>query len=103
MQPESNENMLNTIFDKNENWRLMNSYLQLYQIPESILIKTIGYYDNNLCLRTQHELTPRFCFKYLYKMGNNNIDYNDIVNNFKNKYTKENLNNIYLMTIQEED
>ena len=94
------ENMLNTTFDKMENWRLMNSYLQLYQIPESILIKTVGSYDGNLCLRTQHEITPYFCFKYLYNKDDS-IDYNDIVNNFKNKYTKEDLNTIYLKTMQE--
>ena len=84
-----NEKYLQDIFNKKENWRLMNNYLQLYQIPENILIKTIDYYDSNLCLKTQHNLKRAFCFNYLYNkesdMEDNKVDYNDIIAYYKYK------------------
>lgn len=97
------ENTLNLFFNKKENWRLINDFLELYQIPEAILIKTHGHYDSNKCLKTQVNLTPYFCFKYLYNSmedtNDNRVDYNDILSNFKNKYTHDELHDIYLEVI----
>ena len=94
-----NNSMLQIFFDMIENRQFMNSFLDNYQIPQSILIQTHGNYDSNKCLKTQLHITPYFCFKYLYNMStdtyDNKIDYNDIIYKFKNKYTTEELNNIY--------
>ncbi len=46
------------------------------------MIETICYYDSWKCLRTQKNLSPEFCFKYLYDNDNDSkddwTDYNDV-------------------------
>ena len=44
----------------------MNNLLQKHQFSEKFLILTICYYDSWKCLRTQNNLSPYFCFRYLY-------------------------------------
>ena len=60
----------------------MNSLLKQYQFPEEFLIKTIGYYDSWKCLQNQWDLSPYFCFRYLYDNDTDSADdwtdYNEI-------------------------
>jgi hypothetical protein len=51
----------------------MNNLLFKYQFSEDFLIKTIYYYDSWKCLRSQKNLTPYFCFKYLLENLKNNV------------------------------
>ena len=44
----------------------MNNLLRQYQFSEEFLIKTVLYYDSWKCIRTQNNLSPYFCFRYLY-------------------------------------
>ena len=44
----------------------MNNLLYKHQFSEEFLIKTRGHYDSWKCLRTQSNLTPYFCFYWLY-------------------------------------
>ena len=52
----------------------MNYLLTKHQFSEDFLIKTIEYYDSWKCLRWQNNLSPYFCFRYLY---DNNTDSKD--------------------------
>ena len=71
--------------------RHIHNLLKDYQFSEKFLVKTIDYYDSWRCLRTQHNLSPYFCFRYLYDNPNDSADdwtdYNDIIRYF-NKYKK---------------
>ena len=62
----------------------MNNLLCEYQFSEEFLIKTINYYDSWKCLKTQQNLSPYFCFKYLYDndtdSADNWTDYHTIYN-----------------------
>ena len=46
------------------------------------MIETICYYDSWKCLRTQKNLSPYFCFKYLYDNNTDSMDswtdYNEV-------------------------
>jgi hypothetical protein len=44
----------------------MNNLLKYNQFSEEFLIKTRIYYDSWKCIRTQNNLSPYFCFRYLY-------------------------------------
>ncbi len=61
----------------------MSYLLTKHQFSEDFLIKTICYYDSWKCLRWQKNLSPEFCFKYLYDndtdSADNWTDYNKIV------------------------
>ncbi len=72
----------------------MHNLLSQHQFSEEFLIKTIDYYDSWKCLRTQKNLSPYFCFKYLYDNENDSADdwtdYNDVKNYLlKRGYTEE--------------
>ncbi len=60
----------------------MQNLLSNYQFSEKFLIETICYYDSWKCLRTQKNLSPYFCFRYLYDNDTDSADdwtdYNDI-------------------------
>ncbi len=72
----------------------MNNLLSKYQFSQEFLIKTVAYYDSWKCLRYQNNLSPEFCFKYLYDNDTDSADdwtdYNDI-NEYllKRGYTEE--------------
>ena len=72
----------------------MNNLLSKYQFSQEFLIKTVGYYDSWKCLRYQNNLSPEFCFKYLYDNDTDSADdwtdYNDIKEYLlKRGYTEE--------------
>jgi len=73
----------------------MNNLFSQYQFSEDFLIKTRIYYDSWKCLRTQNNLSPFFCFKYLYDRqeydsADDWTDYNQVYNYLKSKnYTDE--------------
>jgi hypothetical protein len=73
----------------------IHSLLSSRQFSEDFLIKIAGYYDSWKCLKTQDNLSPYFCFRYLYDVdtdsADNWTDYNDVMRYLKklNKYTEE--------------
>jgi hypothetical protein len=72
----------------------MNNLLSKYQFSQEFLIKTVGYYDSWKCLRYQNNLSPEFCFRYLYDNDTDSADdwtdYNDIKEYLlKRGYTEE--------------
>ena len=76
----------------------INNLLRVRQFSEEFLIKTRNYYNANVCIKTQNNLSPEFCFKYLYDNDvdseENKLDFNDISNYLKrNNYSNENINN----------
>ena len=66
-----------------------NNKIKLYQFSEKYLIKNIKYFNSNICLEYQHNLSPYFCFRYLYNNKTepikNRVYYNNIIDYFKNK------------------
>ncbi len=68
-QPE-----LDLLLQSPEKLCFMNNLLSQYQFPEDFLIKTIEYYDSGKCLRTQWDLSPYFCFRYLYDNETDSAD-----------------------------
>ena len=52
----------------------MSYLLTKHQFSEEFLIETIGYYDSWKCLRTQKNLSPYFCFRYLYDNDTDSAD-----------------------------
>ena len=79
----------------------MNNLLCHNQFSEDFLIKTRIYYDSWKCLKTQNNLSPYFCFYYLYDRpeydsADNWTDYIDIYNYLiKRKYTADNIEKEY--------
>ena len=73
----------------------IHNLLSARQFSEEFLIETAGYYDSWRCLRTQNNLSPYFCFRYLYDIDTDSADdwtdYNDVIRYLKklNKYTEE--------------
>lgn len=65
---------LDLLIQSPEKLCFMNNLLKEYQFPEEFLIKTIGYYDSWKCLRTQWNLSPYFCFRYLYDNDTDSAD-----------------------------
>ncbi len=67
----------------------MYNLLSQHQFSEDFLIETIGYYDSWRCLRTQKNLSPYFCFRYLYDSEYDSsddwTDYNDVKRYLLNK------------------
>jgi hypothetical protein len=67
----------------------MNNLLSKYQFSEDFLIKTILYYDSWKCLRSQKNLSPYFCFRYLYDNETDSADdwtdYNQIYDYLKKR------------------
>jgi hypothetical protein len=66
----------------------MNNILRNQQFSEDFLIKTNGYYDSWVCLRSQNNLSPYFCFRYLYDNKNDSADnwtdYYDVIRYLNN-------------------
>lgn len=78
----------------------MNNLLSQHQFTEEFLIKTINYYDSWKCLRSQNNLSPYFCFRYLYDndtdSADNWTDYNDILEYLnKHNFSNEEIENEY--------
>jgi len=91
---------------QNHNLGLMNYYLTQYQFSEDILIKTLDYYDSHKCLNLQQNLTPYFCFYYLYNKRSDSADiftsYSDILNYFADSnMTQAQLHSVYAQTIRD--
>lgn len=69
---------------------LMNYLLMKYQFSEEFLIKTRIYYDSWKCIRRQDNLSPYFCFRYLYDTpefdsADDWTDYNEIYEYLKKR------------------
>ena len=67
---------------------------QSKELTEEFLIKTRIYYDSWKCIRRQNNLTPYFCFRYLYDNDTDSADdltdYNQIEEYLlKRNYTLE--------------
>ena len=85
---------INSIFENellNDPQKLsyLSNLLKEHQFSEPFLIQTILYYDSWRCLRTQKNLSPYFCFRYLYDNDTDSADdwtdYTDIYNYLKHR------------------
>ena len=78
-----------------------NNKLKKYQYSEKYLIKNLKKFSSKACLENQINLSPYFCFRYLYnnitEPIKNRIYYNNIIEYFRknNKYN-ENFIDIYV-------
>ncbi len=91
----------NDILDRKDLLPYIQNYFSNRQFSEDFLSKTLQYYDSWICLRYQKNLSPYFCFKYLYDNKTDSADnwtsYNDIMkylNKQEQKYSIEEINNI---------
>lgn len=90
------------IFNDNRLISSVNYLLYFRQFSEDFLSKTPEYYDSWICLKTQKNLSPYFCFRYLYDndtdSADNWTDYSEIIN-YLNKqdkiYSKEEIDTGY--------
>lgn len=79
----------------------MNNLLMRYQFSEEFLIKTRIYYDSWKCIRRQDNLSPYFCFRYLYDTpefdsADDWTDYNEIYEYLKKRnYNDNDIENAY--------
>ncbi len=87
--------------------RITESLLRIRQFSEDFLIKTIEYYDSWKCLKYQKNLSPDFCFKYLYDnntdSADNWTDYNEIINYLQlqdKKYSNEEIEEAYKKSLK---
>jgi hypothetical protein len=72
----------------------MNNLLFKYQFSEEFLIETRIYYDSWKCLRSQNNLSPYFCFYYLYDRqeydsADDWTDYNQVYAYLIKKYDED--------------
>ena len=76
-----------------EKLSFMNNLLKQHQFSEEFLIKTIYYYDSWKCLNTQQNLSPFFCFRYLYDNDTDSADdwtdYNQVYEYLKKRNHSE--------------
>ena len=79
----------------------INSLFLKHEFSEEFLIKTRLYYESWKCLRRQHNLSPYFCFYYLYDRqeydsADDWTDYNQVYEYLKNKnYSDEVIKNAF--------
>ena len=79
----------------------MNNLMLEYQFSENFLIKTRIYYDSYKCLRRQNNLSPYFCFRYLYDTpeydaADDWTDYSQVYDYLKKrKYSDEEIKKAY--------
>lgn len=79
----------------------MNNLLMKYQFSEEFLIKTRIYYDSWKCIRRQDNLSPYFCFRYLYDTpefdsADDWTDYNEIYEYLKKRnHNDDDIENAY--------
>lgn len=88
--------------------RFMNTHLRNRQFSEEFLAENIGWYDSWKCLRFQKNLSPDFCFRYLYDndtdSADNWTDYNDVEQYLlKYGHTKEEIHEAFKQSRREPD
>ena len=83
------ENIEKELLSDESKLSFMNNLLFKYQFSEDFLIKTIIYYDSWKCMRSQKNLSPYFCFRYLYDNTTDSADdwtdYTEIYNYLKKR------------------
>ncbi len=84
----------------------MHNLLTKHQFSEEFLIETICYYDSWRCLRTQKNLSPYFCFRYLYDNDNDSADdwtdYNDVKHYLlKRNYNEEQIKEEFIRAMND--
>ncbi len=70
----------------------MDLIIRTKQLSEKFLAQTIGYYNSWTCLKHQRNLTPYFCFRYLYCNETDSkcnwTDYNDVIRYLEKQDTR---------------
>ena len=84
----------------------LNYSMYKKSFSEEFLSKTLEYYDSWICLKTQKDLTPYFCFRYLYDnntdSADNWTDYNDIAKYFAgSSFTEEDLRKAFQQAMED--
>lgn len=80
-----------------------NDMLRNNQYDEIFLIKNRHKYDLYVCLYSQNNISPYFCFKYLYDFNekyddfsDNWVSYDDIINKFSKTFSVDFLENEFI-------
>lgn len=95
------EDELNAIFEKEPELLLfVENLIRVRQFSESFLIQHVSHYHSRVCLNFQKNLTPEFCFKYLYDSKTDTktddwICFNDIAWYFREKLSIDELEVIF--------
>jgi hypothetical protein len=103
------DNFENMLLNDPTKLSYMNNLLYQYQFSEDFLIKTRLYYDSWKCLSSQKNLTPYFCFYYLYDReeydsADDWTDYNQVFNYLKKlNYTDEVIYEAYNKAMDDRD
>ena len=105
---EINSIFENDLLNNPQKLSFMSNLLKEHQFSEPFLIQTILYYDSWKCLRTQKNLSPEFCFKYLYDNDTDSADdwtdYNDVKRYLlKNGYTEEQITEEFKKAMNDRD
>jgi hypothetical protein len=92
----------NDILKNKEYMNRLSNILKIRQFSEDFLKETLDYYDPWICLKYQKNLSPYFCFRYLYDnnlgFADNWIGYYDIINYLSKqdkKYTSDEIEFFY--------
>jgi hypothetical protein len=94
------------LLDNTDYYPYISSLLQYRQFSEDFLSKTIYFYNSWNCIKFKKNLTPYFCFRYLYDNKTDSCDnwssYDDIEEYFKNsKYSHNDLEAAYNLAMFE--
>ena len=101
-----NQQELDELLQSPEKLKRIDFLLKKYQFPETFLAKTIAYYNSLVCLRTQSNLSPYFCFRYLYNTDNDSYDswtdYSEIYKYLvERNYSSKVIQNAYIKAIKD--
>ena len=86
----------------------INKLMSDNEFTEDFLTKTRIYYDSWKCIRTQKNLSPYFCFYWLYDRQNYDsaddwTDYNQVFNYLKDNYDHEFIKEEFKRAIQDRE
>ncbi len=98
----SNNISENDILNNKKYLNDLDSFLKIRQFSEEFLVSATNNYDPMTCLKYQKNLSPYFCFKYLYDndsgYADNWVSYNDVTHYLskqEKKYTDEEIEFFY--------
>jgi hypothetical protein len=81
----------------------MNNLLKNDQFSIGFLIYTREYYNGDICLLTQRNLSPEFCFKYIYNKecdGDRVVTYDQIEKYLLNRFTKDEIKEFFFIYVE---
>lgn len=105
---EASKKLEEELLNDDKRLSFMDNLLREYQFSEEFLIKTRIYYDSWKCMRTQKNLSPHFCFYYLYDRqeydsADDWTDFNQVKNYLQKRFTDEEINKVFKEVMDERE